>query len=353
MNSEELLHGFHDQVRTELLAFLSTRATEIAGQATEAGELVDVVTRFLQDGKYLRPTFAYLGWLSRAEESTAALRAAASLELLHAFGLIQDDVMDKSTLRRGRATVHRTLAASHADATSTSTERRFGESAAILLADLCLIWAERMLRTSGMDSQALERARSCYDDMRQELAVGQYLDLLNTERERCELPDVLRIARLKSARYTITKPLLLGAYLAGDDHKLRRVLGQYGDSIGEAFQMRDDLLGIFGEPAVTGKPAGDDLRNEKITTVVAVALDRAGPRQHRELRHLLDGDTTSTRGQDSIRDLLTETGAVEQIETMIGERVQYGRQALQHAELPERVRTELDRMALTCVDRSS
>lgn len=349
---ETPLYEFRERVHAELAAFLSARATEIDVDAPEAGDLVDVAMRFVSSGKYLRSTFAYLGWLSQADASSAALRAAASLELFHAFALIQDDIMDESTLRRGHPTAHRILATSHAEREPAQADRRFGESAATLLADLCLVWAERMLRTSGLATENLERAGACYDNMRQELAVGQYLDLLNTNRNTPGLADVLRVARLKSARYTVTRPLLLGASLAGTDQELCGALEHYGESIGEAFQMRDDVLGAFGDPAVTGKPIRDDLRHGKVTTVVALALEMADSGQRHRLRHLLDEASAQSGDDDSIRKLITETGALEQIETMINERVRCGMQALDGTALSGRIHTELDRMALACVDRT-
>ena len=175
----------------------------------------DVLVGFVGSGKCLRSTFMFLGWLCGAEPSHAALRAAASLELLHAFALLQDDVMDGSPLRRGRPAAHVQFADWHRDRGLSGSPERFGESAAVLLGDLCLVWAEQMLRDSGLDADALSRAWPRYDAMRTELAVGQFADLVNDVGGLPTLDEVLDVARRKSGNYTVRRPLEIGAAMAG------------------------------------------------------------------------------------------------------------------------------------------
>lgn len=342
---------FPQQVRHELTDFLAARDSEITQQGAEVREWLEHLWRFLQRGKFLRPRFAYLGWLARAEGSTAALRAAASFELLHAFALIQDDVMDESRVRRGQPTVHRALSASHADP-APSRRQRFGESAATLLADLCLVWAGQMLHTCGLPTAAVGRAYPYYDSMRQELAVGQYLDLRSTYRTDPSAADAFQIARMKSARYTVTGPLVVGASLAGAEPAVRRGLGYYGDAIGEAFQMRDDLLGLFGDPAVTGKPADGDLGRGTVTTAVTMAFERADPTQRQALRRLLDEPSTDSEHVARLRELVLDTGAAAALDAKISERVEIGTRTLHTIAMPESSRTELTAMARACTIRS-
>ncbi|HET7668546.1 MAG TPA: polyprenyl synthetase family protein, partial [Mycobacterium sp.] len=177
----------------------------------------DVLHEFVSAGKCLRSMFAYLGWLCGADDDDAALNAAASFELLHTFALLQDDVMDGSTLRRGRPSAHVTFAQWHRKRGLSGSSERFGESAAVLLGDLCLVWAEQMLRESGMDNHALSRAWPHYDAMRTELAVGQFADLANHSSAFPTLARVLDVSRRKSGNYTVRRPLEIGAVLAGCD----------------------------------------------------------------------------------------------------------------------------------------
>ncbi len=223
----------------------------------------------------------------RRTPSHAALRAAASLELLHAFALLQDDVMDGSPLRRGRPSAHVQFADWHRDRGLSGSPDRFGESAAVLLGDLCLVWAEQMLRDSGVDHSALSRAWPRYDAMRTELAVGQFADLVNDVGGLPTLDEVLEVARRKSGNYTVRRPLEIGAAMAGCGDRLLIRLGGYGDAVGEAFQLRDDLLGIFGSPAITGKPVGADLTEHKATSVVVAAHHMADPTLRRQLTELM------------------------------------------------------------------
>lgn len=191
-----------DFVATECLPQLDGTGIGVAGQ---------VLSDFLDGGKYVRSTFMYLGWLCGAGEDDSALRASASLELFHAFALMQDDVMDESELRRGRPAAHVMFSRWHRDRALTGASDRFGESAAVLLGDLCLVWAAKMLRESGIGADALVRAWPRYDDMRIELAIGQFADLVNGAHAFPTLDDVLDVLRRKSGNYTVRRPLEIGA----------------------------------------------------------------------------------------------------------------------------------------------
>jgi geranylgeranyl diphosphate synthase type I len=309
------------RVTDVLAAFVSERCAEYVHGVPGARFLAGLLGEFAAGGKYVRSTFTYLGWLSGAAEDDAALRAAASTELVHAFALLQDDVMDGSALRRGRPAAHLRLAAWHRAQGLNGPAGHFGESAAILLADLCLVWAEQLLRQSGLDAAALARGWPRYDTLRGELAVGQFADLVNDARSRPTLDEVLDVTRRKSGNYTVRRPLELGAALAGCDERTLAVLGEYGELVGEAFQLRDDVLGVFGRPAVTGKPSGDDLRERKATSVVVVATQLATSSQEAELSRLSRRETLDDADVDRWRQLIAETGARIRIEQMISRRV--------------------------------
>ncbi|MGK8523909.1 polyprenyl synthetase family protein [Nocardia asteroides] len=311
----------------------------------------DVLRQYAMGGKCLRSTFMYLGWRCGAPDNRAALRAAASLELLHAFALLQDDVMDQSATRRGAPSAHVRFAALHRDAGAPGSSTRYGESAATLLGDMCLVWAEQMLRESGLTESALAPVWPRYDTMRLELATGQFADLLNDARTEPALSAVLTIARAKSGNYTVRRPVEMGAAMAGCGASVLDALGRYGAALGEAFQLRDDLLGIFGEHAVTGKPADSDLAERTATTVLVLAREMATPAARAELTQLLRRPRLAAADIDRARELIAESGARARAETMIAELVTRAQSALDTTAFTAPMRAALGHMAGACTER--
>jgi geranylgeranyl diphosphate synthase type I len=313
----------------------------------------DILAGFVSSGKCLRSTFTYLGWLCGAAPNEAALWAASSMELLHVFALLQDDVMDDSAARRGRPAADIQFAQWHRARGLSGSARRFGESAAVLLGDLCLVWAGQMLRESGLDRIRLHQAWPRYDAMRAELAVGQFADLLSDIRDLPPLEAVLEVARRKSGNYTVRRPLEIGAALAGCDESTLSALGRYGASVGEAFQLRDDVLGVFGSPETTGKPNGGDLIERKATSVVVTAYQIADAPTRRELTELMNSDDLDESALDRWRALIFAAGAVEWIENMIGEHVAAALNTLETLEVNASVRAALANMARFCTERAT
>jgi geranylgeranyl diphosphate synthase, type I len=313
----------------------------------------EVLSQFISGGKCLRSTFMYLGWRCGADDDAAALRAAASLELLHAFALLQDDVMDEADSRRGVPAAHLQFAQWHRGQGLPGSPERFGESAAVLLGDLCLVWAEHMLRSSGVDSAALHRVWPLYDAMRAELAIGQFADLANVAPTPPTLDKVLDVARRKSGNYTVRRPLEIGATMSGCDERSLWLLGRYGTAVGEAFQLRDDLIGAFGSQKITGKPSGADYYTHKVSCVVAAAAELADASTRRQLVELM---TTAAPGETELhrwRALIVATGAVERIESMISERVAAARELIYRIRIEESVQSALVNMAVTCTERAA
>ena len=355
---ERWLARLHRQVSAVLTDFVRDRCAEYIYDVPGAGFLTGLLTEFVPGGKYVRSTFTYLGWLSGSrdqnlsEQLDAPLRAAASTELLHAFALMQDDVMDQSALRRGRPALHVRLANWHRTLGLDGPAERFGESAAILLADLCLVWAEQLFRDCGLPAPALARGWPRYDTLRGELAVGQFADLVNDARGEPTFDEVLDVIRRKSGNYTVRRPLELGAALAGADERTLAVLGDYGALVGEAFQLRDDVLGVYGRPDVTGKPSGGDLREHKATSVVVLAADMASPVQDAELSRLARRDDLDDADLDRWRELIIETGAVARMEQLISERVTAACDRLAAGGLSPFVRHALCELAVRYTDRA-
>ncbi len=313
----------------------------------------DILMDFFNGGKCLRSTFMCLGWLCGAAPSDAALRAAASFELLHAFALLQDDVMDASASRRGRPAAHVQFTRWHRERGLSCSASRFGESAAILLGDLCLIWSEQMLRESGVERPRLQQAWPRYDAMRTELAVGQFADIATDVRDLPSMAAVLEVARRKSGNYTVRRPLEIGAAMAGcDDHTLSR-LARYGAALGEAFQLRDDMLGVFGSAAATGKPSGGDLIERKATSVVVAAHQMADAPTRCQLTELMNSDHLDESALDRWRMLIIATGAAQQVEDMVTDRAESARNELGEIRIDESVRAALANMAAVCTERAA
>ncbi|MDI1462965.1 polyprenyl synthetase family protein [Catellatospora sp. KI3] len=311
----------------------------------------------LGGGKRVRPLFAYWGWRSAAGPHAPlhrVLPALAALELLHAFALVHDDVMDRSDTRRGRPTAHRQLAATHTAQRLRGDADRFGDAGAILVGDLCLVWADRLMARADVPAAVLATARAAYDRMRIEAVAGQFLDVLGDCARTWSPERALRTARLKTAGYTATWPLHFGAALAGSGGAafahgpLGRAFTGYGLAVGEAFQLRDDLLGLYGEPAVTGKPVGDDLG--KPTMLLLLARQRATPAQAAELDAILAAPRPDV---GRLAAAVRVTGAAEQLSDMIGERVADARAALGSAPMPEAVRDGLGELAAAVAWRAA
>jgi geranylgeranyl diphosphate synthase type I len=323
------------RVQTAVDAEMRVQRAVLAQVGDELGPLVDAVVRLIAGGKRLRAGFLYWGYrASGRPDSDALVRLAAAMEFFQAAALLHDDVMDGSDTRRGMPAAHRAFAAGHADSGWAGDSARFGESAAILAGDLCLQWSDELYATSGLPTEELDRGRRTFDTMRTQLMGGQYLDLLESARGWDRLDTASRIdsarnvIRYKSAKYTIEHPLIIGAAVGGVAAADMAHLSEYGLALGEAFQLRDDVLGVFGDPSTTGKPAGDDLREGKRTVLVALALDNADADQTALFEKLfgqpdLDGD-----GVAQLRGVIAETGAVEQVETMIGKLAAQSRAAL-------------------------
>lgn len=298
--------------------FVAGQREILDGVSDDLDPLVEAVTDLLGGGKRLRPAFCWWGYRGAGGADTEeALRAAAALEFLQACALIHDDVMDGSDTRRGMPSAHHRFAMLHRGSEWLGSPEAFGVGAAILLGDLCLSWADEMLLTSGVPSERLAAAKGVYDEMRTELMAGQYLDLLEQARGGGSVERAMRVVRFKSAKYTIERPLHMGAALAGAGPDVLAAYSGYGLPLGEAFQLRDDVLGVFGDPGETGKPAGDDLREGKRTVLIATAMARATPAQAAQIRRHLGDPGLDATGVALLREVIADTGALDHAEQLI------------------------------------
>jgi geranylgeranyl diphosphate synthase type I len=291
-------------------------------------------------GKRLRPAFCHCAYVGAGGDPDAqvVIDAAAAIELVHTFALVHDDVMDGSDTRRGLDSVHRRFVVEHADASWRGEPRRFGEGMAILVGDFAIVYADMLMR--GISADAYE----IFDELRIELCVGQSLDLVSTAAATTDTATANRIATYKSGKYTVERPLHLGAALAGRLDELAAPLSSIGLPLGQAFQLRDDVLGAFGDAEVTGKPVGDDLREGKPTPLAALAFARARDGEREPLAHLGDPHL-GLPGVEAIRDVFVTTGALAEVELEIDRLVAQAREALRDAPLSDVAKSRLHELA--------
>ncbi|WP_244283300.1 polyprenyl synthetase family protein [Streptomyces flavidovirens] len=316
------LRGVRHAVDTVLDTFLAEkRRTESACHLPrETGEALHAL--LFSGGKRLRPLLCVLGWYAASgqEDITPVLHAAASLEMFHTFALIHDDVVDRSATRRGRPTLHRVLADLHRGARSQAQAEHLGISTAILIGDLALAWSDELFPTTCLTPAQLAAALPVVENMRTELMYGQYLDVVAAGRPTSDIERAMEIVRYKTAKYTVERPLHIGAALAGTAADTRSALSAFALPLGEAFQLRDDLLGVFGTLDTTGKSCMEDLRDGKHTVLLAHALQRADPVQRQALEKLVGDPGLDEGGAARIRDILIATGARDSVEHMITSR---------------------------------
>ena len=350
------------QVRQTLADYLQTRRAQSRELDAAFAEAVDELVQFvLGGGKRIRPTFAWWGWRAaggpaEGPQATAMLQVASSLELLQACALVHDDLIDDSDTRRGNPTVHQAFAAQHRRRAWHGSAEQFGVAAAVLLGDLALAWADDMLHSAGMPPEALVRGLRPWRAMRTEVLAGQYLDTLGPVRGDETPQAALRIDELKAASYTVQRPLELGAELAGAGEPTLEALRRFGCDIGVAFQLRDDLLGVFGDPEVTGKPAGDDLREGKRTLLVAEGFQSAREHGDQDALALLQGvlgdPDLDEKRVELAREALVRLGAVDAVERRITELTGTAMAALHGARLDETAAARLAELAVAVTDRS-
>ncbi len=354
-------------VSQRLDTFFAAQRDAASGLGAEAGLFLDAAATALEGGKRLRARFCVAGWRavaeaggSSTEPSDAIVTAGAALEVFHAAALVHDDLIDNSDTRRGRPAAHRALAASHRGSGWFGDAAAFGRSGAILLGDLLVAWSDDLfeegLRTvSPADADA---ARREYATMRRDVTIGQFLDVAEesafvSEPDERHAERALRVASYKSARYSIQQPLTIGAAIAGADAAQLAALAAFGHPVGMAFQLRDDVLGVFGDESLTGKPSGDDLREGKRTVLVAYARERLVPSARRIVDELL-GDPDLDPGQvDSLQRTIVESGALDRVESLISDYAREAERALSGARLGNAAVGELRDLARAATVRTT
>jgi geranylgeranyl diphosphate synthase, type I len=329
---------FRTAIAEILETFIASKQAELAPVGSDLAPLFHTARTYVDSGKRLRPAFAYWGWRAAGGSASKPHRihtAGAAIELVHASALVHDDLMDESATRHGQPTAHRQFANIRPTRSVARQTAEFGEMAAILLGDMLLSWSDELLGQSGFKPKALARGRVYFDKLRTEVVAGQYLDVLAQTNPHSTVSDAMRVIRYKSAKYTVERPLQFGAALAKGSKPLLRALSSYGLPLGEAFQLRDDMLGVFGDPRETGKPAGDDIRDGKRTLLIARALDRADSAQRKVLDANFGQPRVDAKGIAAVQSVLHDTGAVTAVETVIDELTSAALAALKDAPIED------------------
>jgi geranylgeranyl diphosphate synthase, type I len=348
--------AFRARVATALDGFLDEQAERLRPLGDDAARLLAEARAVVSGGKRFRAAFCFWGFHAVAGSSyddsvdDALVRACAALELLHASALAHDDYMDASDTRRGRPATHRGFAAEHRADGWRGDPEQYGASAAILLGDLLLSWSDELLRRCGLPTDRVVSALEVFDRCRTEVITGQFLDVSVQARGAADVEAAMTVLRYKSAKYSIERPLHIGATLAGGSADQLRQLSAFGLPLGEAFQLRDDLLGVFGDPSTTGKPAGDDLVEGKRTVLVALALDGASPADAARLDAALGTSLTDVDVAE-LRAVIDASGAHEQVEQVIGDLAEKATTSLTGADLDARARDVLLQLATAATVR--
>jgi geranylgeranyl diphosphate synthase, type I len=351
---EEIRHG----VGAALTSFLDRQQVVLRGVGGDLEPCLTAIESLLAGGKRLRPAFCYWGWRSAGgHDSPEILATAAALELLQACALVHDDVIDASDTRRGLPAVHRRFASWHAEAARLGSAERFGAGAAILIGDLLLSWANEMYWSGGLSPGVLHRGAPVWATLQTELAAGQFLDLLSQVNGGTSVAEALRVITYKTSKYTTERPLQLGATLATaasrapESAAVTSALTRYSAPLGVAFQLRDDVLGVFGNPDRTGKPVGGDISEGKRTVLMAVARQRASPRQAAVLDRHLGAAHLTADAVAEVRAVVTHTGALAECENLIAAYLKEGVAALDGAPIPADATAALTALADIITDR--
>lgn len=345
-----LLEDFQQRFDPELSRWVAAKRRQIAREIPESEEIAEGVARLADSGgKRLRPALVWFTWSACGGGSTAGAEAvmplALATELLHTYLLVHDDIMDHADTRRGLPTAHAELARRHAERGWGGDSADFGRTAAILVGDLAHSWAHELVAEAGHSlpgdrAAAIGRAFAATS---QEVLAGQYLEVLLAQRgtddkDAADADDLARVLRYKSGAYTVERPIELGALAAGADRDVTTPLTAYGRSVGEAFQLQDDVLGTFGDEDETGKPAASDLEEGKLTFLVFHALSKADPSGAAELRAALGSGPLDSERVTRLRGILEASGALGEVRRMIADRLGTARAAL--GELEGRITAE-------------
>lgn len=339
---------FRQAISERLAGFIADASKQLAEISPESQQLAEVASNYCAGGKRLRPAFVYWGYAAFAgqdEDSEKILDAAAGFEMLHAGILVHDDLIDQADTRRGKPVAHRELGSELPD------QPDYGRSAAVVVGDLMMSWANALVHRCQI--KYLEQALPYWWAVQQEVNAGQHLDIANQYgllRHYPSLSAAELILEMKTARYTVMRPLQFGAAGAAASKSQLSALADFASPIGRAFQLRDDLLGVFGKESVTGKTMGADLMEGKRTVLAAYAFNNLAKNKANELAELF-GRPLASSEISKAQELITASGARDLVEKRIANYANQAAQALAKLNLSEERRQPLAILASQCIDR--
>ena len=363
-----------DLIQQNLDDFCSSRLAEFQVISPDLAPILDYSQALMSGGKRFRALFAYWAWagsLPNVEPAQTTAQLAASteamvgitsaLEMFHAAALVHDDILDQSDTRRGAPAVHKRFEKLHSTSQWAGSAERFGVAGGILVGDLLLSWSSEMFGKAlqlAPSPTIQDACRNEFGKMRIEVMAGQYLDVLeeNAAMTRPISEAVGRANRVmlyKTAKYSIEAPMLIGAAFAGADEDLMRGFSSFGIPLGMAFQLRDDVLGVFGDPSITGKPAGDDLREGKRTVLVGLTREALAPNVGKIFDELLTSRELDAEQIGFLQQCMVDSGALDKSERMIEDLANQSLEALSHLEISEEARTNLQQLAAKAIRRDS
>lgn len=362
---------FLTQVQAVLDEFCDKQESEFEAISPDLVTVVDFTRSLLQGGKRFRALFCYYAWASSLKESSVSdsdlkgiVGIGAALEMFHAAALVHDDLLDQSDTRRGSPAVHKRFEALHQEKKYAGSKERFGTAGSVLVGDLMLGWSSEIFGQALLHSSNKTVEAACRDEfslMRVEVMAGQYLDVLeeNAANTRALHEAVVRAEKVilyKTAKYSIEAPLRIGASFAGADQTELGVFTQFGIPLGIAFQLRDDVLGVFGDPSITGKPAGDDLREGKRTVLIGLtkeAIAETSPSMITTIEELLTSRELSNDQITFLQTLIKESGALEKTERMMAELADRALETLENADLEDSAKQMLKALSLKVIHRDA
>lgn len=330
LDAEDYLSWFKKECDQQLSTFLKEKRKQAIDINPEAAVLVEELIRFSENGgKRVRPAFVYSGYVASGGLALdAILYSSMAVELLHVFALMHDDIIDNSDLRRGQATTHKQFEKIHKSKKLSGNKKEFGVSAAILAGDLALSFAEEIMTTSPFPQERVRRAKYYFDQMKTQVIYGEYLDVLAGYKKSLTEDEVLQILDYKTAKYTVERPLHIGAMLAGADYRILETFTAYAIPFGQAFQIQDDIVGSFGSEATIGKPNDSDIREGKKTLLLAKTYDWAIEKDRKLLDQVVGNQAATAKQVQQVRQIMRKTGAYDYSLRLSLKLLQQSRQAL-------------------------
>ena len=350
----QFLTWYKSQLEPFLDAYFDAKIDEASKIHPEAVVLSEGVRRFIRNGgKRVRPAFAYSAYVASGGRSLEAiLYASAALEVLHAWALIHDDIIDNANLRRGKPSVHKVFEDFHRKRAFSGSAGKFGTDAAILVGDLALTFADELLNTAPFPAERIRRAKEYYDLMKKQVIFGEYLDVVAPLKKQITERDLLTILEYKTAKYTVERPMHIGAVLAGAEEDTLRIFSSYAIPLGQAFQIQDDIMGTFSNEAKIGKPVDSDIKEGKRTLLVLKAYEFSKGAEKRLLDAVLGNQSAGEAEIEAARQIMRESGALEYSQELAYKLIKKAKGEILQAKLVEEGREYLLQAADYLLTRS-